>query len=404
MAARTLPLPARWALALILAPTAWFAWTWREMPQLGGNPDELMYYIGGKSLADGKGYRIVSFPGEPFQTKYPPGLPAVSALAWMAGGRYPDNLPYHTLACWLFLAASAFGFRRWAVEAGLPEAVALGLAALWALNPYAFQFGTTLLSELPFTAILLGCLLCLHRNGARWALAAGLLAAAGILMRTIGLLLLPPAAVWLWRNGRRRDIPWFLSLPALTAAGWFAWTAAHKTPGLSPVGLYYLDYLGYHVRHFLWDEPWLAVWKNLDGILLGLGAFVFPQTEGMLMDKILAQVVAVGGLAGVVRMARRDPSGPAALYAGFAALLIVVMAVWHFPANERLILPAAPLVLAGLAVEAQFLAAGLRRSWTSAKTGDRTAAAVLAVLLGCGAVYALRAQWAPPGNWLKRSP
>lgn len=391
MPARTVP--ATLALVLMLAPTAWFAWSWRTMPQLGGNHDEMLYYIGGKSLADGKGYRVLSLPGEPYQTKYPPGLSAISAVAWKLGGGYPANLPLHTLACWLFLAGSTFAIRKWALDAGIPAPSTLALAALWSLNPYAFQFGTTLLSELPFTAMLLGCLLCLHRPGTRWALVGGLLAGAAFLTRTVGLLLLAPAIAWLWANGRRREIVWFGLPPAAAAAAWFIWTGVHKASGENALSLYYLNYLGYHMRHFLWEVPLLAAWKNVDGILYGLGASVFPQSSGSLVDKILAQVVAVGGIAGAVRMARREWRGPAALYAGFSALLIGVMVVWHFPANERLILPAAPLILAGFVAEVARMAAGVRRSWTTRKKSDRVAAGIFTAAAMLGALYAAHLQY-----------
>src|SRR5512140_1203032 len=58
--------------ALALAPSAYLAWTWRAMPQLGILHDDAVYLVSAKSLAQGHGYRIESLPGQPFQTKYPP--------------------------------------------------------------------------------------------------------------------------------------------------------------------------------------------------------------------------------------------------------------------------------------------------------------------------------------------
>ena len=73
--------------ALLLVPSGWNAWTHRDMPQLGKLHDDSLYVIAGRSIAQGLGSKIPSLPGEPAQTKYPPLLPALVSLVWLA---HPD--------------------------------------------------------------------------------------------------------------------------------------------------------------------------------------------------------------------------------------------------------------------------------------------------------------------------
>src|SRR5580704_329377 len=98
-----------------LAPSAYLAWTNRDMAHLGFYQDDSIYWVSGHSLASGDGYRIQSLPGEPYQTKYPPLYPALLAAIWKLDPRFPANLPLATLFAWLllplFLAALWFLLR-----------------------------------------------------------------------------------------------------------------------------------------------------------------------------------------------------------------------------------------------------------------------------------------------------
>ena len=58
-----------------MAPSAYLAWTSRDMPQLGRFHDDGIYWVTAKSLAEGRGLRLESLPGAPAATKYPPMYP-----------------------------------------------------------------------------------------------------------------------------------------------------------------------------------------------------------------------------------------------------------------------------------------------------------------------------------------
>ena len=54
--------------------------------------DDAVYMVCAKSLADGDGYRILSLPGAPPQSKYPVGFPLFLALLWKVFPVFPGNL------------------------------------------------------------------------------------------------------------------------------------------------------------------------------------------------------------------------------------------------------------------------------------------------------------------------
>src|SRR5438094_8656895 len=93
-------------ILVTLIPLARLAWNWRDMPLIGGMSDDGTYMVCAKSLAEGTGYRIVSLPSQPFQTKYPPLFPWVLSFIWRINPNFPSNLPLATG----FAGAMFFGF------------------------------------------------------------------------------------------------------------------------------------------------------------------------------------------------------------------------------------------------------------------------------------------------------
>src|SRR5579864_3342238 len=87
----------RWApvLALIALclPSLLFVWHNRDVPHFGVLQDDGVYFIDGKSLAEGSGYRILSLPSQPHETRYPPLYPLYLSMAWRMDPAFPANLP-----------------------------------------------------------------------------------------------------------------------------------------------------------------------------------------------------------------------------------------------------------------------------------------------------------------------
>ena len=59
--------------------------------------------VGARSLATGQGYRIVNYPGEPFQMKYTPLFTALLSIAWKLGAVFSRNVRCAALLVWLMM-------------------------------------------------------------------------------------------------------------------------------------------------------------------------------------------------------------------------------------------------------------------------------------------------------------
>ncbi len=288
-----------------LAPSAYLAWTLRTMPHLGFYHDDSIYWVSGRSLAMGDGYRIQSLPGQPYQTKYPPLYPALLAGIWKLNPRFPANLPLATLFSWLlfplFLAALWFLLQDY--EFNRRERYLLMLMAT--LSPVAVVFSFSLMPELLFAALLLTSLILAERAGKpeapRWlALTSGLCAALAYLAKSIAapLLFTVPLCFALRKQFRKAALFFAAMLPAV--AGWELWMTRHMAHSWDLVTLYYTNYVGFEIYNVpLRDLP-LVIWYNLDGFLQGAGkALIFDVPYG---SKHLERVVAIAAIAGCVRL------------------------------------------------------------------------------------------------------
>src|SRR5580765_7909418 len=87
-------------LLLALVPAARLAWMARDMPHFGHLHDDSIYFVAAKSMADAQGYRIMSLPAAPFQTKYPPLWPAALSVIWRIDPLFPENLRLAIAFAW----------------------------------------------------------------------------------------------------------------------------------------------------------------------------------------------------------------------------------------------------------------------------------------------------------------
>jgi hypothetical protein len=91
--------------------------------------------------------------------------------------------------------------------------------------------------------------------------------------------------------------------------------------------------------------------------------------------KTLVQVIGVAMIVGLVRLVRR---GIAVDYAMFALFSVGILLIWHYPPNERFVLPLFPLLLAGLIEELDHIVEMLRGAFRHKDAGQRIAGRVLA--------------------------
>jgi len=360
------------AFILLLIPSAQFAWRNRDMPEFGHAHDDAILFSSAKSLAQGDGYRIASLPETPYQTKYPPLYPLYLSLAWKLNPNFPDNLGLASLLSWPLVAV--FLILGWVIfrQNGFSQERALLLTGIMGLNPYMALFGASLLSEVFFTCFLLLTLILARRKGYASILLAALAASCAYLSRTAGIgLLISVPALLLWkRDWRRASLFAAAMLPVIL--GWTMWSHAHGFATTDPGMIYYTDYVRFEFINVGWDNFAVVLWKNIDQILYGIGSLVLPKVFDSLAVKILAQVIAVAMISGVVRLVRR---GILADYAIFGVISAGMLVVWHYPPNERFVLPLFPLLIAGLLTEVEHIAAMIRQGSRNQDRSQRIAAA-----------------------------
>src|SRR5689334_17105924 len=347
---------------LALVPATRLAWLARDMPHLGHFHDDSIYLVSAKSLAEGHGYRILSLPAEPFQTKYPPLWPLILAAIWKIAPDFPENLKWEMALTWLMLPLFVGLAWRWFWAAGLGFRTRVALCAVLALNPWMAFLSTTVMSDLVFSALLLAALLATRQasRNAWVAPAAGILAAAAYLVKAAALPFLIGGPLWLAlrRKFRAAAILFCAMLPAVV--WWMLWARQHRSHARDIVSLYYTDYLGYQIYNVCWRDLPLVMWKNLDAIFSSVGGLLIFDLGNTPAGVHLARLLAIGAIIGTVRFARQRGMTP---YHWFAAGYTAILLVWHFQPNERFLLPLYPLLLAGIATELGHLARVIRKTW-----------------------------------------
>ncbi|MFX0116783.1 MAG: glycosyltransferase family 39 protein, partial [Candidatus Hodarchaeota archaeon] len=175
-------------------------------------------------LAQGKGYRILSLPDQPYQTKYPPLYPLLLSAVWRTAPDFPDNLRIAILVSWLtlpvYLLTALLLFR----EFNLGWLHSIVLCCALALNPYVTLCSVSLMTELTFCSLLLASLVLIERatrsrTGGLLTIAAGVLAAAAFLTKSVAIVLCVSGTLYFVLQRQYRRAALFLGsvLPAILA-------------------------------------------------------------------------------------------------------------------------------------------------------------------------------------------
>jgi hypothetical protein len=151
------------AFFVLLLPSVCVFYQARDIPQFGVIEDDGLYFTAAKSLAEQGEYRMLSIPGQPYQTKYPPLYPLLLSLVWRANPVFPGNLVLASLVswlCWLLFLGSAFVFLG---QCGLTTTGRWTAWVLLAASSRLILISSDLLSEALFSALILNALL-LNQN------------------------------------------------------------------------------------------------------------------------------------------------------------------------------------------------------------------------------------------------
>jgi hypothetical protein len=373
---------------LALGPYTWVAYHYSDLPQFGKYQDEGLLLIAGKSLHDGDGYLIASLPGKPFQTKYQPLYPMLLALVWSADPRFPENLRILSVLQWLITTgffATAFWLFR---STGFASWKGVAMAVFLATNPWLLYWSLLPIADSLFALLVVSVFLLLHRrrDNPGWWWVIGCIGAAACLTKVAGILMVP--AIWAggWRRAQwRRSL--ILTAPMLMAfMGWTVWASLHRAPGENSVLWYYTDYIGFHIKNGGLAALPEIVQSNLGSLIATVGGSVFYNLADTFPGRLLSVVIGAAWISGIRRLAKRTS---VVEYSVFSALLVLLLLVWNFSPNVRLLAPALPLLAMGLCAEAEHFFRLIQSAAGSRKMADRMAARTLGAGLVAACLAAL---------------
>lgn len=328
-----------WAIALL--PPLWLAVQFAGVPHFGEFHDDGLYVASAKSLAEGRGYRAASLPGQPWQTKYPPLFPAWLAMAWRANPDFPANLAWLLPLVWVWLPALALISRVVFSDLGFPDPWAWALSAAVLVNPIAAYFGVSIMAELMMATLLMASLAMAERKRP-WA--SGVLAGLAFLTKSAALPALLTIPLVMGMRKQFRQAMYFAIVAWPCFLGWSFWAAAHRAPGSAAD--YYVDYTGFYLaNHSFEDLPSLAA-KNVPILVMSAGRLLAFTSQYSGWANYLSTLLGLVAIISFIRMASRLTH-----YHAFAAAFVPMLVFWNFTPHERFILPVLPLLLAGFAWE-----------------------------------------------------
>jgi hypothetical protein len=342
------------AAVIVHALAAWLA---RPTGFLTGQ-DDAEYAILARSLRSGA-YRELHRVGEPIHAQYPPGYPALIASWSAAAGERYDRLVLLNVA---LSAAMLLVLRRGMRARGFGEVEATGSVVVLAVNPTLVALAGSVRSEPAYLLLGMACLLALARESPsrRALVAAGVLAIAAALTRSIGVTLLAAVGThWLLEH-RWRVVAAFAIATALTVGAWLSWTA------LAPeqhIGTSYVADLRAGAGSVDWAPgplhriPDNVSWYARIGVPWVLAV---PTVRGTVLDNAVAiALLGLLGALGVWTLLRRWR--PAALYLLFYGGLLAVW-LWRL---DRFVAGLLPVLVAALLVGGAAAAERMRvrRRW-----------------------------------------
>ncbi len=317
--------------ALVLAACALLILAFAPAQYFGRQEDDLMVFLAARALTLGR-YCALTSPGCPAITMVSPVWPAMLApLALFT--EQPG--PFQAAAA-LVLALTPVAVWAWLRRRVDEETAVLG-AALFASCPLVLAQSGVLMTEVPFTALLLAGLAASRSRSAK---TTGALGAALVLTRSAGLAVLPALAAPFAARKRPRSVLIVL-LPA--TAGFAAWTlwGRARTGGLGKLSLAAATYAGAG-----WTAPLRAAARNALWYASETGGcFLPPRFLGGRLSLLLGAALAAAAAFGVLRALRTRRDDPAALALAGSALMLAFWG-WQY---ERYLLPMIPLTVWALA-------------------------------------------------------
>ena len=327
--------------------------------------DDAVYLVTGKALAIGQGYRILSLPHEPWQTKYPPVFPIALSILWRTNPTFPDNLPWFSafsvLCTALFLVLTA----AYLLKNSYASPVQIMVVAIFAaLNWRLIILATSVLSEMLYAALTVGALyLAAYRGERRVAarsLGLGIMLALVALTRLAGISLLAAVLFYAFRRRQTRRFLVPLAMASILVAGWFWWCHLHPTPSMDSQTAYYTDYIQNWQfliqsdesgnENSLWGSTALMVGKNTVRMLAAIPVVCLGIQINQIQDiteawRFSAILIGLLTLIFLVIGFRKSRSLGNGLMHYYIIFYIVLHLFWPYTIYDRILIPILPFLL-----------------------------------------------------------
>jgi hypothetical protein len=380
--------------------------------RFGTYHDDGIYVTTAKALAEGQGYRIISLPYEPSQTKYPPFYPFLLSLIWRAYPEFPRNLTAMTMLSviatmcfltitWMYLQERKYA-RRWQV---------LVVITMTALNWRTLILATSIYSEMLFAVLSVAGLYVAEKYEAesmRWPIgfALGALMGLAFLTRSSGVALLIAVGLHFVIRRRWRQALLPIGVGSLFVLGWVAWSYFNRTAYEGGNAAYYTSYLGdlRSILSNLAEQTSAAklvafltiVGENLIGaiivsipmVCLGLHYDWVASLNGVSLGVSLVSILVVFVViaAGFVRHSRSSFR----LLHIYVVLYLALHLLWPYASYDRFLMGILPFLLVFLMAEIEVPISLIKREAIArARVGAKISATFLGLTLLFGFSFLL---------------
>ena len=205
---------------------------------LGLFHDDGIYAVVAKAIYQGDGYRIISLPESPPQTKYPFLYSYLLSWLWALNPNFPGNilllkaLNIVVLVGIFFLSVALY--RRFFPAANV---AALIFGVLVGTNPILFTFTDYVVSDLLFVLLALAALYSSYRPATTKVPILAVLGGMACLTRLAAAPLVFAGAVRTFLSRGWRGVLYFTAIVLLLIAPWFVWVLSHSAE--SPLTLFH---------------------------------------------------------------------------------------------------------------------------------------------------------------------
>lgn len=356
--------------------------------------DDSMYVVMGQALATGQGYRIISLPDEPVQTKSPPFYPFLLSVIWRLKPEFPQNLTaMMLLTAGMAILFLGLTYRYLVKERYASRWQALVVVGLAAINWRTIVVASGLYSEMVYAALSVAALYLAEKyekGRDNWALgsALGVVTGLAFLTRSAGVaLLLAVALYFLLRRQRKGVLP--VIVAGVIVLAWLGWGYVNSpTIETTNAGSYesYFQTFRALISHD-GQSNLIALLSLIARNALGLILISIPVVcLGLAYDSVFYFGFAFLFIAsGFLRQSR----AALRLMHIYIVTYLSVHLLWPYTSYDRFLMPLLPFLLLFMLIEVQTIFALIRKVFAAQKQliGRVSAAFIgLALVVLVGAV------------------